>query len=251
MGARPTRREVLLVSAVSLAVVLGGVVAAIVTVSSLPTPTYASDAPIATSLLAMGADLPGWKTVDHGLYKPAQIVSTPSLTADAAILAHYRPCAFLVGPTKPHQVTAVATDAFAQSTTAVSAQLISESFVYRSADPVQADLAAARRGDIAGCMNALLDESARSSGVGSTAHLEPASVTPLGDVSSIALEGLWTTTRQGLGVQIANINIEVVLLAASRAEVVLVLESPNGPVSRAVVDRIALHCARALERQLA
>jgi hypothetical protein len=75
---------------------------------------------------------------------------------------------------------------------------------------------------------------------------------PFGDVGVLALSGTWSTfLTPPRRPQAGGVHIEVVLITRSRAEVVLVVEAPAGPVPQALVDRVVLHAAQALQSQLA
>lgn len=240
-------------SGAALLVVVGAVIAAIVAVGSIPTPSYTLDAPLASSLVPSARDLPGWRSVGRALFRPSQVAGDASLTPSAQVLRQDRGCAFLDGPTDPRQLTAVAADAFGAGTAARGAELFAEAITYRSAAPVEADLAAARRPGMDACVARLLAASAGADRVRSAARLKPVGLGGgMGDVVVVALAGTWSTfIGTPGGSQVGGVHIELVLVTRSRAEVVTVVENPTGPVPQALVDRLARRSAQALQSQLA
>lgn len=263
MVPRPTRREVLLASAVATLVVVGAVIAAAVTVSGIPAPSYASDAPLVGAFLASRAELPrGWVADQHNLYSRAQLLAQAGqLTPGRQALALDRQCAFLLGPTDAAQVTAVGDDEFdgrAPAGGGPAPELFTEATLYETAAPVAADAAAARRGGFESCVGRLFGSLDSPAGQRSSAKLHPQSLkVPLGRVRAIAVAGSWATSYlaggpgTGSSLVLSDIRIEIVLLTGSRAEVLVVAENPAGPVPQAVVNAVVTHAARAIEAGLA
>jgi hypothetical protein len=244
---------VLIASGIALLVLIAGVITAVVTVDSVTPPSYATDEPIVTSLLASAAELPGWQSGLQQIFSPAKLTGNTGIAPSASELQTDHDCAFIFGPTKLKQVTALAVNTFDEGTGTSQAELLSEAVTYESAGPVTADATGAHRPDFGTCTARLLADNAEEASELSRAALDPVPLgTRLGNVDSVALAGTWTTSfAESDGPALGQIHIDIVFLTRSRAEVILVIEDVGSPVPQSLLDRVALGSARALEAHLA
>jgi hypothetical protein len=251
--ARPSRREVLIASGIALLVLVAGVIAAVVTVGSVKPPSYATDEPIVTSLLASATELPGWQSGPQQILSPSKLAGDTGIEPSAAELQTDADCAFIFGPTMLKQVTALGVNTFDEGSGASQAELLSEAVTYENSAPVTRDATDAHRSDFAACTARLLAQSAGDASELSNATLDPVSLgARLGNVDSVALAGSWTTSfNESGGPALGQLHIDIVVLTRSRAEVILVIEDVGSAVPRSLLDRLALGSARALEAHLA
>ena len=240
---RPTRREVLIASALAAAVVVAGAVAAGVVAGQAPAPGFSTDAPIVTSLMLTPGDVPGSNPLGRAVYRPAQVAANAGLFAPSAVLRSERACAVLDGPTSPHQVTAMAVEGYR-----TQYDLLTEAVAYSAAAPVEADEAALSGRDLVPCVRRLLVVLLAGNGLrgGAAVRTLPLGGN-LGDVHAFAVTALWRVTAPDPRAQFSTDDLEFVVLLHARVEVVIIAQNGQGAVPHALVSRVAHRLAGVLE----